>query len=453
MADLTGISSTPCSLSDCSIPHDHPVPEGPDVLGSIVGCRNDCQQVTGRQRQAATMDEHEPSPSMLKQKSSTDFTPLPVQADLLPSLNTLLGNLLTVQPEGSNPPCRPLIDRSVAMTRSTEPSQPHKVSLLAVLRTSAPPPNKAIPGVAQSNMFVSLFTHPNTVKIVRTAVLGVTVATLLTSVALVVGATMGPLLIVAAVGLTLGALAGWFANGLSESLAEKMTQGIADKPVGQQLLIGSTLGGLVSGLHGARSRGALAIAAASSARTLTLGVRLGCPTRGVAGAVATASAVGTADTVAQVMVSNAMRWSAALGGSIGGFVLNSVTDSTKVGESAGKGAVAGGLIGRVMDSHFLLGIAALWSDCFYVLGKKNRYAAAGAMTYQMIANRDNPGYWEQTGATVGGIAGGLAGVINIRTGMDVTQPTKCLKMASGAMFASLLTRLRAVGNIILLASE
>ncbi len=322
---------------------------------------------------------------------------------------------------------------------------------VAVDRALAPPLKLGTPAATRSQTFLSLFTHPNAIKIVRTAVMGVTMASLLTSVALLAGAATGPLLIAAVVGLTLGGLAGWFANGLSESLAERMTRGIADKPVEQQLLIGSALGGLVGGLHGARSRSGIAISSASSARALTLGVRLGCPTRGVAGAVAAASAVGTADTVAQVMVSNAMRWSAALGGSIGGFALNSVTGSTQVGESAGKGAVAGGLIGRVMDSHFLLGIAALWSDCFYVLGKKSRYAAVGVFAYQTIANADNPGYWEQTGATVGGITGGLARVINIRTGMDVTQPTGCLTMARDAMCALLLTRLRSAGNVILLA--
>lgn len=273
-----------------------------------------------------------------------------------------------------------------------------------------------------------LLTPKNLTLTVRTVTLAVSVASLLLSVALLAGAAMGPLLIVVAAGLVLGALVGLFANSLSEHFAEVVLRGVENKSCKTQAMGGGVVAVTAAVLHNASKRG---VARASFFGWLSTmcGAKSGRPRAGIAGANANGVAIGTVDTLAGGRANDAMQTGAGIGGALGGWTLNSIQGSAEVGEYAAYGAHRGALWGAMLDDYLLGLVRMAWWQLSHARERGYGISSGNLIMGWLRSGDTEAGKMEYAGAATVASIFGVGKAIDIRTDGEVTKAIQAVDTA------------------------
>jgi insecticidal toxin complex protein TccC len=185
-------------------------------------------------------------------------------------------------------------------------------------------------------------------KIARTIIGGLFIGGLVASAAVTAGASIGVIAAVAAIGFGVGAALGYNTNRMTEAVAGRARDLLKGKSKTAHTMAGAGVATFAATVNGARPQGIVTAAAAGAVAGFAGGV-IDNADRGMGGANASGTAVGTVDLLAGTDVSTAMEVSAAVWGGVGGFITG-VEGSANVGENAGYGAYVGGMAGRYMDN-------------------------------------------------------------------------------------------------------
>ncbi|MGC3835223.1 RHS repeat-associated core domain-containing protein [Moritella viscosa] len=211
----------------------------------------------------------------------------------------------------------------------------------------------------------------------RTVMLGVGIGIAVGSFAAGVGASIGVAVGVGAAGILAGAAIGAFANKISDTAAGHMANNVNGKSVTIQTLAGAAVATLSAATHGASKGGGLLASAGGAASGALMGA-LDQTERGMAGANAGGSAVGTADTLSGGKARLPVQFGAMTGGIMGGWVLGKTKGSASVGEYAGIGACLGGRMGRYIDR--ITSLSGLVGEVM------RQYSTTGAMAAWELKN-------------------------------------------------------------------
>lgn len=282
------------------------------------------------------------------------------------------------------------------------------------------------PVIDKGRGWKSWLTLHNVNVTVRTLALGIAVATLFSSVAVLAGAAMGPLLIVVAAGFIIGALVGLFANRLSDLCAEVMMFAAKGRSVKTQANLAGLQGGIAARLHNANT-GGIIFAATFSRVAGWLSIKLGYEDKAIVCGNASGSAVGTVDNLSFGGANAAVRTGASLGGFLGALVLPSIKHSAEVGESAGKGAYQGALWGATLDSYMTSLFRLVWWKCFRPKAAGFGVSPADLALGWWNAGDTEAGQFQWAGSVTVGTAAGVAKGLDIRTGGMVTQSMESVK--------------------------
>jgi insecticidal toxin complex protein TccC len=251
--------------------------------------------------------------------------------------------------------------------------------------------------------------------IARTLIGGLVVAGLAITAATTLGAGIGVIAAVAAIGFGVGALLGYNTSKITESVAGRARDWLKKgKSKKAHAAAGAGVAAFAATANGARVQG-IATATGVGAVSGLAGGLIDNPDRGMGGANAAGTAVGTVDLLAGNQISTAMEVSAATWGGVGGFITG-VEGSANVGENAGYGAYIGGMAGRYADNavsytfkwaggeamkatlqHYADGYLPTWST----------NAVADKVVNSVVSKTGSAGALEWTGSMAGAAVGGV----------------------------------------------
>ncbi|HFJ0970118.1 TPA: hypothetical protein ACGTDK_004673, partial [Salmonella enterica] len=284
-------------------------------------------------------------------------------------------------------------------------------------------------------------------RVRRVLMLGLSIGGLLAGGVAAAGVSLAVMGGVFAAGFVIGGAVGWFANKISDKFAGWMAKKAEGKSVSVQAAAGGGVAGLSAAIHNASTQGAL-VAGVVGSSSGAAGAIFSNTEAGMAGANSAGSAVGTVDTLSGGRAHLPTQLGAAIGGSIGGWVLGTWEGSADVGEAAGIGAHRYGNMGRKLDiwanrqvqfaaMGFVRNIALpilsprIANLVSTLLDTANRIIPQAIMDrFKTLLARQAPGgHAEFAAAMLGGTVGGTYHAIDIRSGGEATRVNEAFNTA------------------------
>lgn len=257
-------------------------------------------------------------------------------------------------------------------------------------------------------------------KKITTAIMGgLFLAGFIAGIVASAGVGLVGVLIAGAVSFLVGASLGWNLDSITTKLAGLIAGLIQGKSARVNIAAGAAFAAATARLHGASNQ-SLVMATLFGGASGGAGYLVGNSNRGMGGAHAAGTALGTVDILGGGTTSFPMRFSAGAFAAIGGL-LTGTENSAEVGRNAALGSFTGGRIGREIDNftyrlfqRLLIMPLIQWgieSAISYIAGSNIISGFLGTRLSNWVSNRISgfsiAGPSETTGSIVGGAIGGL----------------------------------------------